>query len=115
MFERLIFLLAGSSLEHLVLEQPTIFAPFDEEEGTLIGTIANRRLSGQPDRVELWVAGRRKGSKPSKGWLQRLKTVLARELLVNEVGSEMRAQAGANSELTSYPLQDSLKFKRHGS
>ncbi|ORY75969.1 hypothetical protein BCR35DRAFT_124475 [Leucosporidium creatinivorum] len=91
-FERLILLLAGSSLEQLILDQPITLARFEEEEGTLVGVVANRRLQG--DRIELWVAGGRKGSKASKGWLQRLKKVLVKELLVDE---------------------ESLKYKRHGS
>lgn len=99
MFERLIFLLAGSSLEQLILEQPATFARFDEAEGTLVGVVANRRLSGQPDRVELWVAGGRKRSKPSKGWLARLKKVLCEELLVDEVSSRRAEEAAPSSPL----------------
>lgn len=57
--ERLILLLAGSSLD------------FSSEGGTVVGVMATRRRGG--DRLELWLAGRREGEAPRMEWVREVK------------------------------------------
>lgn len=73
-FEKIVLLLAGSSLESAttdLLEEGT-------EEGLIIGVVASRRARG--DRIELWLGGKVASTPAPSGWVEALKKVLNGEL-----------------------------------
>jgi hypothetical protein len=94
-YERLVLLLAGSSLELstsslLATEGPSPISkrpptPGPLQEGMIMGVVASRRARG--DRIELWVGGKAKREPTPGDWIDRLKEVLADQLEMPEVSS----------------------------
>lgn len=92
-YERLVLLLAGSSLELstsslLATEGPSPASkrpptPGPIQEGLIMGVVASRRARG--DRIELWVGGKQKKEPTPGDWIDRLKEVLADQLEMPEV------------------------------
>lgn len=72
----------------LILAGDSLFPQslLEEEGGTWVGVVANRRKEG--DRLEFWVSGREKGSSPSEAWLVRFKMALGEKLgVTNQVST----------------------------
>ncbi|GAA5940805.1 eukaryotic translation initiation factor 4E [Sporobolomyces koalae] len=92
-YERLVLLLAGSSLELatsdlLTNEGPSPVSkrpptPGPPQEGLIMGVVASRRARG--DRIELWVGGKEKREPTPGDWIDRLKEVLAEQLEMPEL------------------------------
>ncbi|GAA5838811.1 hypothetical protein JCM3766R1_004216 [Sporobolomyces carnicolor] len=92
-YERLVLLLAGSSLELatsslLATEGPSPVSkrpptPGPLQEGMIMGVVASRRARG--DRIELWVGGKAKKEPTPGDWIDRLKEVLADQLEMPEL------------------------------
>lgn len=92
-YERLVLLLAGSSLELatsdlLTTEGPSPASkrpptPGPLQEGLIMGVVASRRARG--DRIELWVGGKQKREPTPVDWIDRLKEVLADQLEMPEL------------------------------
>ncbi|GAA5979700.1 hypothetical protein JCM5350_003820 [Sporobolomyces pararoseus] len=92
-YERLVLLLAGSSLELststlLATEGPSPASkrpptPGPLQEGMIMGVVASRRARG--DRIELWVGGKQKREQTPIDWIDRLKEVLADQLEMPEL------------------------------
>ncbi|BGP24772.1 translation Initiation factor eIF-4e [Rhodotorula toruloides] len=94
-YERLILLLAGSSLEiqtsHILrTEGPSPNSkrnpsapPADLPEGMVMGVVASRRARG--DRIEVWVGGKGKKEPAPMEWVDRFKEVLGDELGLAEL------------------------------
>ncbi|GAA6023555.1 hypothetical protein JCM11491_005342 [Sporobolomyces phaffii] len=92
-YERLVLLLAGSSLELstsslLATEGPSPVSkrpptPGPCPEGMIMGVVASRRARG--DRIELWVGGKAKKEPTPGDWIDRLKEVLADQLEMPEL------------------------------
>jgi hypothetical protein len=88
LFLRIILLLAGSSLEHLINSlstDPSYVPPPPQTPrtarnmglgGTVTGVVASKRNRG--DRIEVWLGGERKGEAPNTEWIERCKEAFAR-------------------------------------
>lgn len=77
-YERLILLLAGSSLESGAAE----LLKEGGVEGFVTGVVASRRPRG--DRIELWLGGK-DNTAPPQPWVEALKEVLGNELEMPEL------------------------------
>lgn len=94
-YERLILLLAGASLElqtsHILRTEgpspnskrnPSASAT-ELPEGMVMGVVASRRARG--DRIEVWVGGKGKKEPAPMEWVDRFKEVLGDELGLPEL------------------------------
>ncbi|KAK4057028.1 U6 snRNA-associated Sm-like protein LSm2 [Microbotryomycetes sp. JL221] len=86
MFETLIFLIIGGELQELIWKEGLVDNKMRKKvvQGTVVGIVANKRKEGS-DRVEIWLAGKDKGTKPDEDWVKKFKTVVAREVGVGEL------------------------------
>ncbi|GAA5898159.1 hypothetical protein JCM6882_003339 [Rhodosporidiobolus microsporus] len=92
-YERLILLCAGASLEIQASEllqnegplpgskRPATAGP--QQEGMIMGVVASRRARG--DRIEVWLGGKEKREAANSDWIDRLKEVIALELELPEL------------------------------
>lgn len=83
-YESLVLLLAGSSLEAGASERlnPAGTDP-KKPEGIVTGVVASRRARG--DRIELWLGGREERTPPPNEWIEQLKDTLGDELDMPDV------------------------------
>lgn len=98
-FERVVLLLAGSSLEARASEllNPAGTTQF-AAEGLITGVVASRRARG--DRIELWLGGQKKRETPPGDWVDKVKEALSVELEMPDVSS-LSLPLLSNRELTS--------------
>lgn len=119
-YERLILLLAGASLEAATtaLAAEAGEAVTEDSEGFATGATASRRARG--DRIELWLSGPKPRTPPPGEWLERLKGVLADELEMPEVSRERAGEVhrevvrrGADRTACCSVQLKTTKYKKH--
>ncbi|KDE08927.1 hypothetical protein MVLG_01020 [Microbotryum lychnidis-dioicae p1A1 Lamole] len=81
-FERLVFLLAGSAVE-VAASEILKKAGKSSKEGFIIGAVASRRARG--DRIEVWLGGTEKVTPAPSEWIEAIKERLSEELELPEV------------------------------
>lgn len=92
-YESLVLLLAGSSLEAGASERlnPAGTDP-KKPEGIVTGVVASRRARG--DRIELWLGGREERTPPPNEWIEQLKDALGDELDMPDVRHSLSRERG---------------------
>ncbi|KAK4052401.1 U6 snRNA-associated Sm-like protein LSm2 [Microbotryomycetes sp. JL201] len=102
-FEHIVMLLVGDTLDDLVRAQPTPapsshssksgqWARKDEvtvTHGTVVGVVANKRREGG-DRIELWLSGKPTGSKLDSRWVDKLIFSVFKTLTDQQVTVELK-------------------------
>ncbi|SCZ88581.1 BZ3500_MvSof-1268-A1-R1_Chr2-1g04504 [Microbotryum saponariae] len=81
-FERLVFLLAGSAVE-VAASEILKKAGKSSKEGFIIGAVASRRARG--DRIEVWLGGTEKVTPAPSEWIEAIKERLSEELELPEI------------------------------
>ncbi|SCV71967.1 BQ2448_4661 [Microbotryum intermedium] len=81
-FERLVFLLAGSAVE-VGASEILKKAGKSSKEGFIIGVVASRRARG--DRIEVWLGGTEKVMPAPSEWIEAIKERLSEELELPEI------------------------------